>query len=191
MQKLILQKKTDTTTQYEKLKVESFKENILQNLRYNIKEIFDSEITIVKSKCEELVQKSSVRFNKQIDQKKTNKNELKTNNKKIDQLFFKSLSNLTNSDLESKCNIHKLLDQTNDEEKKKSIQCQNEINTKSDIIRITNLMKRIVSIVPRKLKNTLKETKQIICQIALNPWMRNQKQIREKRYVLKYWVILC
>ena len=110
MQKLILQKKTDTTTQYEKLKVESFKENILQNLRYNIKEIFDSEITIVKSKCEELVQKSSVRFNKQIDQKKTNK--------KIDQLFFKSLSNLTNSDLESKCNIHKLLDQTNDEEKK-------------------------------------------------------------------------
>ena len=118
MQKLILQKKTDTTTQYEKLKVESFKENILQNLRYNIKEIFDSEITIVKSKCEELVQKSSVRFNKQIDQKKTNKNELKTNNKKIDQLFFKSLSNLTNSDLESKCNIRKLLDQTNDEEKK-------------------------------------------------------------------------
>ena len=75
--------------------------------------------------------------------------------------------------------------------KKKSIQCLNEINTKSDIIRIINLMKRIVSIVPRKLKNTLKETKQMICQIALNPWMRNQKQIREKRYVFKYWVILC
>ena len=76
MQKLILQKKTDTT-QYEKIKVESFKENILQNLRYNIKEIFDSEITIFKSKCEELVQKSSVRFNKQIDHLQ---NELKTNN---------------------------------------------------------------------------------------------------------------
>ena len=56
---------------------------------------------------------------------------------------------------------------------------------------ITNLMKRPVSIAPRKLKNTLKETKQIVCQIALGPGMSNQKQIREKRYVLKYWVILC
>ena len=64
-------------------------------------------------------------------------------------------------------------------------------STLNPTLLITNLMKRIVSIAPRKLKNTLKETKQIICQIALNPWMRNQKQIREKRYVLKYWVILC
>ena len=30
-------------THNEKIKVESFKENILQNLRNNIKEIFDSE----------------------------------------------------------------------------------------------------------------------------------------------------
>ena len=82
MQKLILQKKTDTTTQYEKLKVESFKENILQNLRYNIKEIFDSEITIVKSKCEELVQKSSVRFNKQIDKKKNEQKRVKNEQQK-------------------------------------------------------------------------------------------------------------
>ena len=34
---------------------------------------------------------------------------------------------------------------------------------------ITNLMKTLDSIAPRKLKNTMKETKQIICQIALNP----------------------
>ena len=59
-------------------------------------------------------------------------NELKTKDKIIDQLL-KSLSSLTNSELESKNNIiHKLLDQTN-EEKKKPIQRQNDINTKSDI----------------------------------------------------------
>ena len=116
-------------TQHEKIKVESFKENILQNLRNNIKEIFDSEFTIFKSKCEELVQTSSVRYNKQIDHLQ---NEL-MKEKIIDQLL-KSLSSLTNSELESKSNIiHKLLDQIIDEEKKKSIQCQSYINTKSDI----------------------------------------------------------
>ena len=130
MRKLILQKKNlDTITQYEKIKVESFKENILQNLRNNIKEIFDSEFTIFKSKCEELVQTSSVRYNKQIDHLQ---NELKTKDKIIDQLL-KSLISLTNSELESKNNIHKLLDQTNDEEKEKWIPHQNDINTKSDI----------------------------------------------------------
>ena len=60
-------------------------------------------------------------------------NELKTNGKINDQ-FLKSLSSLTSSELESKNNIiHKLLDQTNDEEKKKSLQRQNDISTKSDI----------------------------------------------------------
>ena len=50
----------------------------------------------------------------------------------IDQLL-KSLSSLTNSELESKNNIvHKLLDQTNDEGRKKSIRRQNDINTKAD-----------------------------------------------------------
>ena len=113
-----------------KNKVESFKENILQNLRNNIKEIFESKFTIFKSKYEELVQTSSIRYNKQIDHLQ---NELKTKDKIIDQLL-KSLSSLTNSELESKNNIiHKLLDQTNDEYRKKSIQRQNDINTKSDI----------------------------------------------------------
>ena len=68
----------DIMTQHEKIKVESFKENILQNLRNNIKEILDSEFTIFKSKCEELVQTSSVRYNKQIDHLQ---NELKTKDK--------------------------------------------------------------------------------------------------------------
>ena len=60
-------------------------------------------------------------------------NELKTKDIIIDQLL-KSLSSLTNPELESKNNIiHKLLDQTNEEEKKKSIQRQNDISTKSEI----------------------------------------------------------
>ena len=47
-----------------KTKVESFNENILQNLRSNIKDIFDSEFTITNLPN---LQASSVRYNKQID----------------------------------------------------------------------------------------------------------------------------
>ena len=70
------EKNMDTIKQYVKIKVKRFKENILQNLRNNIKEIFDSEFTIFQSICEEPVQTSSVRYNKQIDHLQ---NELKTN----------------------------------------------------------------------------------------------------------------
>ena len=105
-------------TQYEKNKVKHFKENIIQNLRNNINEIFDSKFTIFKCKFQELVQTLSVGYNKQIDHLQ---NELKTKDKIIDQLL-KSLSSITNSELESENNIIlKLIDQTNDEEKKKSI----------------------------------------------------------------------
>ena len=75
---------------------ESFKENILQNLRNDIKEKFDSEFTMFKFKCEELVQTLSVRYNKQIDDLQS---ELKTKDKTIDQLL-KSLSSLAYSELE-------------------------------------------------------------------------------------------
>ena len=44
-------------------------------------------------------------------------------------------------------------------------------STLNPTLLITNLMKRIVSMVQRKLKNTLKETKQIIRRITLNPVM--------------------
>ena len=49
-------KNLDTIAQYEKIKVKSFKENTLKNLQNNIKDIFDSEFTIFKSKSEELIQ---------------------------------------------------------------------------------------------------------------------------------------
>ena len=68
-------------TQYEKIKVESFKEYILQNMCNNVKEIFDSKFTIFKSKFEELAQTSSVRYNKQTEHLQ---NELKTKDKIID-----------------------------------------------------------------------------------------------------------
>ena len=74
--------KTYTMTQYEKIKVESLKENILQNMRN--KEIFDSEFAMFKSKGEELVETSSIRYNKQIDHLQ---NELKTKDEIIDQLL--------------------------------------------------------------------------------------------------------
>ena len=77
-------------TQHEKIKIEGSKENILQNLRNNFKEICDSELTIFKSKCEELVQTLSVMQDKQIDHLQ---NELKTKDKIIDQLL-KSLAQL-------------------------------------------------------------------------------------------------
>ena len=83
-------------TQYEKIKVESFKEYILQNMCNNVKEIFDCKFTIFKSKFEELAQRSSVRYNKQTEHLQ---NELKTKDKIIDWLL-KSLNSLANSGLE-------------------------------------------------------------------------------------------
>ena len=105
-------------------------------------------------------------------------NELKTKDKIIDQLL-KSLTSLTNSELESKNNIiRKLLDQTNDEEKKKSIQRQNGININtSDIADNKSDEKRKA---PRKLTNTLKETKQTIHRITLNPECETENKQEKK-----------
>lgn len=139
--------------------------NLLKEI--GIKEIFDSEFTTFKSKCEELAETSSVRDNKQTDH---SQNGLKIKFKKIDQLL-KSLDNLTNSELESKNNImHELIDPTNEEEKKNSIRCQITSTLNPTLLK-TNLMKSVVPTVPRKSKTTLKKTKQIIRQIRLNPRM--------------------
>ena len=81
---------------YKKVEIENFKDDILKNLRHNIKELFDNEFTIFKSKCEELVETSSLRYNKQIDHLQ---NKIKSKDKIIDQLII-SLTNLTNSELE-------------------------------------------------------------------------------------------
>ena len=44
----------------EKIMIQSFKDNISQNLRGNIVEIFDTELVNFKAQCEDLVKKSSV-----------------------------------------------------------------------------------------------------------------------------------
>ena len=47
----------DIDTISEKIKIQSFKDNILQNLRKNIIEIFDAELVNFKAHCEDLVKK--------------------------------------------------------------------------------------------------------------------------------------
>ena len=55
-------------TIYEKIKIQSFKDNILQNLRENIIEIFNTELVNFKAECEDLVKKSCADYNKIIGQ---------------------------------------------------------------------------------------------------------------------------
>ena len=75
----------------EKIKIQSFKDNILQNLRENIIEIFDAELVNFKAQCEDLVKKSCAYYNKIVDQ--------------------------LQGELKSKDNIiHKLINQSNCEE---------------------------------------------------------------------------
>ena len=47
----------------EKIKIQSFKDNILQNLRENIIEIFDAELVNFKAHCEDLVKKCRLQQN--------------------------------------------------------------------------------------------------------------------------------
>ena len=55
-------------TIYEKIKIQSFKDNILQNPCENIIEIFDTELVKFKARCEDLIKKSYADYNKIIGQ---------------------------------------------------------------------------------------------------------------------------
>ena len=68
----------------EKIKIESFKDNILQNLRENIIEIFDAELVNFKAQCEDLVKRSCANYNKIVDQLQ---DELKSTNHIINKLL--------------------------------------------------------------------------------------------------------
>ena len=108
----------------EKITIQSFKDNILQNLRENIieifdaelvnfKEIFDAELVNFKAQCEDLVKKSCADYNKIVDQLQ---DELKSKDHIINKLLT-TIGDLTSSELKSKDNItHKLINQTNCEE---------------------------------------------------------------------------
>ena len=97
-------------TIYEKIKIQSFKDNILQNPRENISEIFDFELVILKAQCENLVKKSCADYNKIIDELQ---DELKFKDHIINKLL-KTIGDLTSLELKSKDNIiHELINHNN------------------------------------------------------------------------------
>ena len=97
----------------EKIKIQSFKDNILQNLRENIIEIFDAELVNFKAQCEDLVKKSCADYNKIVDQLHSG---LKSKNHIINKLLT-TIGDLTSTELKSKDNIiHKLINQSNCQE---------------------------------------------------------------------------
>ena len=133
----------------EKIKIQSFKDNILQNLRENIIEIFDAELVNFKAQCEDLVKKSCADYNKIVDQLQ---DELKSKDHIINKLLT-TIGDLTSSELKSKDNIiHKLLNQSNCEENANRIS-MNQSSTKitSDNTPVINDSEKNNSI------NTIKE----------------------------------
>ena len=97
----------------EKLKIQSFKDNVLQNLCENIIEIFDAELVNVKAECEDLVKISCADYDKIVDQLQ---DELKSKEHIINKLLT-TIGYLTSSELKSEDNIiHKLINQSNCEE---------------------------------------------------------------------------
>ena len=95
----------------EKIRIQSFKDNILQNLRESIIEIFDEELVNFKAQCEDLVKQLCANHNKIVDQPQ---DELKSKDHIIKKLLI--VIDLTSSELKSKDNIHKLINQNNCEE---------------------------------------------------------------------------
>ena len=94
-------------------KIQSFKDNILQNLRKNIIEILDAELVNFKTHCEDIVKKSCADYNKIVDQLQV---ELKSKDHIINKLLT-TIGDLTSTELKSKDNIiHKLINHSNCEE---------------------------------------------------------------------------
>ena len=92
-----------------KIKIQSFKEKILQNLRENIVEIFDAELVNSKTQCEDIVKKSCADYNKIVDQLQ---DELKSKDHIMNKLLT-TIGDLTSSELKSKDIIQKLINQSN------------------------------------------------------------------------------
>ena len=99
----------------EKINIQSFKDNILQNLRENIIEIFYAELVNFKAQCEDLVKRSCADYNKIVHQLQE---ELKSKDHIINKILT-TIENLTSSELKSKDNIiHKLINQSNSDTNK-------------------------------------------------------------------------
>ena len=117
---------------YEKIKIENFKGDILKNVHKDIKELVNNEFTIFKYKCEELIESASFRYTKQLEHLQS---EIKSKDRIIDQLL-NSLTNLTNSEFESKNNIiQKLIDKNNIEGNIQSVRRRNDKNELTDPVK--------------------------------------------------------
>ena len=92
---------------YEESQIVKFKNEILQTLQGDIKKLLDSEFTFFKSRCEDLVVKSSATLNSQI---KHLQEVLRSKDEKINQSLT-VLNNITNTELQSKNDVvNKLID---------------------------------------------------------------------------------
>ena len=83
---------------YEKIKIQRCKDNILQNLRENIIEIFNTELVNFKAQCEDLVKRSCADYSKIISQLQ---DELKSKDHITDKLLT-AIRDLTSSELKLK-----------------------------------------------------------------------------------------
>ena len=91
---------------YEKITIQSFKDNSLENLPDNIIEIINTELVNFKAQCEDLVKKSCADYNKIIGQVQ---DERKSKDHIINKLLT-TIGVLTSSELKPKDNIiHKLI----------------------------------------------------------------------------------
>ena len=164
-------------TIYEKIKIQSFKDNILQNLRENIIEIFNTELANFKAQCEDLVKKSCADYNKIIGQLQ---DELKSKDYIINKLLT-TIADLTSSELKSKDNIiHKLINQNNCEENAK----RTSINQSSTKITSDNT-KSIDDSDKNNSINAIKEQVATIKENSTSVISNNQRSEKSKTQVSK------
>ena len=161
----------------EKIKIQSFKDNILQNLRENIIEIFDAELVNFKAQCEDLVKKSCADYNKIVDQLQ---DELKSKDHIINKLLT-TIGDLTSSELKSKDNIiHKLINQSNCEENTNRISMnQSSTKIKSDNTQDINDSDKNNSV------NAIKEQVATIKENSSSVESNNQRSDKSKNQVKK------
>ena len=161
----------------EKLKIQSFKDNVLQNLCENIIEIFDAELVNVKAECEDLVKISYADYDKIVDQLQ---DELKSKEHIINKLLT-TIGYLTSSELKSEDNIiHKLINQSNCEENTNRIS-MNQSSTKitSDDTQGINDSDKNNSI------NAIKEQVATIKENSRSVKSNNQRSEKSKNQVSK------
>ena len=170
-------KSSNIDTIYEKIKIQNFKDNILQNLHENIIEIFDAELVNFKAQCKDLVIESFADYNKVICQLQE---ELKSKDHIINKLLT-TIGDLTSSELKLKDNIiHKLINQNNCREntKKTSINQSSTKSTSDNTQNINDLDKN-------NIINAIKEQVATIKESSTSVKSNNQRSVKSKNQISK------